>query len=120
MIEDRIYRSKQRRLRELRRNTAIFIIVTVSIIFTLSISLSSILSSAHEDDETVYYKYYTNIEIEAGDTLWSIAEIYYDSHYKNMDELIDEIMFINTMEDDTIIQGHHIIVPYYSSEFIYK
>ena len=66
------------------------------------------------------YKYYTSITIKPGDTLWDIANEYIDSeHYKNQKEYMDEVKSINHLEDDNLKAGQIIVVPYYSSKFIW-
>lgn len=66
------------------------------------------------------YKYYTSITIKPGDTLWDIANEYIDSeHYKNQKEYMDEVKSINHLEDGNLKAGQIIVVPYYSSKFIW-
>lgn len=59
--------------------------------------------------------YFTNITVDEGDTLWSIAQAnidydYYDSIYDYMEQLKD----INNLTTDDINAGDNMIVIYYA------
>lgn len=69
---------------------------------------------AKEDRTTEYYKYYTSIEIQSGDTLWSIACEYADENFTTVPDYIDELKFMNHMSSDQITEGHYLTVAYYS------
>lgn len=70
-----------------------------------------------EEEMSVYYnKYYTSIRLEAGDTLWSIAEEYNVNSNKSMDEYIRELRRMNSLSNDTIHAGHYLTVSYYAAE----
>lgn len=55
------------------------------------------------------------VQIEPGDTLWSIAENYYSEEFGTMQEFVLEIKRTNQLEDDRIHAGGYLIVPYYTS-----
>lgn len=55
-----------------------------------------------------------SIEIQKGDTLWSIASDYITDEYEDVNEYIEEIKFSNGLTSDTIHAGNYIIVPYYT------
>lgn len=61
-------------------------------------------------------KYYTTIEIESGDTLWSIAQEYRTSEYRSLQAYIDEVKQINGLAGDNITTGCYLTVPYYAVE----
>jgi cell division protein YceG involved in septum cleavage len=54
------------------------------------------------------------VEIQKGDTLWSIASEYMTEEYDDMNEYIEEIKNSNRMLSDEIHAGNYIIVPYYA------
>lgn len=58
-------------------------------------------------------KYYTSIPIQAGDTLWSIAQIYRTDEYASIQEYINELKFINNLTGDLIQQGNNLTIAYY-------
>ena len=109
--ERRIRKNKARRQREMQKNI-ILIIMTFCLIITASLSMNSFFSNA--SDSNTSYKYYKSITIENGDTLWSIAQEYMDDkYYDSINEYINEIKRMNTLNNDDITYGQHLIVPYY-------
>ena len=56
----------------------------------------------------------TSVEIQDGDTLWSIAKAHMTDEYSNINDYIEEIKFSNGLSSDIIHAGNHIIVPYYA------
>ncbi|MBR3102401.1 MAG: hypothetical protein IKH46_01120 [Lachnospiraceae bacterium] len=65
----------------------------------------------------VYYKYFRNITIEKGDTLWEYAEMYKSPEISTK-EYIREVEFINQLEDSRLQTGKTITIPYYSTEYV--
>ncbi len=55
-----------------------------------------------------------SIQINKGDTLWSIASRYMTDDYKDMNTYIDEIKETNGLSSDTIHEGSYIVVPYFA------
>ena len=115
--EERIRRNKLRRKRELRHHIMIFASVTALIIIAVSITAGSISSKAQDQDSETYYKYYTSIEIQSGDTLWSLAGTHADDRFMSRQEFINEVTRTNHLLSSDIQQGDHLIIPYYSVEF---
>ena len=114
----RNHRRKLRRQRELRRK---FILagIAVVLVFIFTISYHALISNANTNIEDVSYKYFTSVQIEAGDSLWSLADKYADpAHYANQDQYIAEVMSINHLTSENIYAGNYLILPYYSAEFI--
>ena len=90
----RSYRWKIRRQREIRKKM-IRLAVTVCVILMLVISYHSIISHAENDTENVFFKYYTEIEVAYGDSLWTIAQEYADEHYSSKLAYMNELKSIN-------------------------
>lgn len=63
------------------------------------------------------YKYYTSIQVEAGDTLWEIAGRYLCEESGSRDAYIRELMQINGLSGSTIRAGQYLTVVYYSAEY---
>lgn len=115
--ERRIHNNKMRRQRQLRRNI-LLTLFTVLFILTLSVGGFAIGSKAQDKEEVVLYKYYANIEVQYGDSLWDIADTYFcEAKYDNYEHYISEVMQINGMYSEVIYAGSYLMVPYYSSEF---
>ncbi len=61
---------------------------------------------------TIQQKYYTSIDIESGDTLWSLAEEY-GARYQDYDIFMDEVRKINHLDGDNITYGASLLIPVY-------
>lgn len=59
------------------------------------------------------YKSYTSIEIQSGDSLWSIASEYMTEEYGSVQEYMKEIKSLNGLRSDEIHAGKFLVVPYY-------
>lgn len=89
---------------------AIAIMVTVICTFAMT-------SSAKQEHNM--YKYYTSVEVQAGDSLWSIAQEYADiDAYHSYRDYISEVKQINHLTGEDIHAGQYLTVPYYSEEVL--
>lgn len=111
--ETRIAQNRMRRLRIVRnRRIALGLIIAV-IVFTTSFITAVLMSRASSND--VETKYYTQITVTRGDTLSGLASRYMSDDYSSMDSYINEVRSINNMdEQDELVAGTSVIVPYYS------
>ena len=63
------------------------------------------------------YKYYTDIVIQKGESLWDIANEHMTEEYDSPKTYIKEVKSINSLTDvDKIYAGQRIVIPYYSTE----
>ena len=116
--ERRILKNRIRRQQEMKKNFLILLMTFCLIVFG-SVSLSGFRSDAKDDSATVSYKYYKSITVANDDTLWSIAEEYMDKeHYESINDYISEVKNMNSMTDDVINYGEHLIIPYYDTDFV--
>ena len=90
----------------------LFVMLTAAVILVASNQHQAIA-----EDSTALYKYYTSYEIQAGDTLWSIAEQHRDATAQSVRDYIDEVCAINQIAGDDIRSGSTICIPYYSAEY---
>ena len=116
MSERRIRNNKIRRQREMKRHMFISLF-TLCIAFSLAFGIFSIKTSAKDTSEVIEIKYYTSITISDGDTLWSIASEYMGKHYDSANDYIEEVVAINSLRNETIYTGQHLVIPYYSAEY---
>ena len=106
------------RLRRERRRKcltlAVAVFATFCMILVCAVSYNSISSNANDG-----FKYYTSVIVEAGESLWDIADDYMDGHYDSRNSYIAEVCSINHLDENgTLIAGQILIVPYYSSEYV--
>ena len=60
-------------------------------------------------------KYFTNIIIDKGDTLWDVASEYMDDeHYDSIYDYMNELRSMNNLKSDTLYEGQNFIVTYYA------
>lgn len=111
--------SYSRRAAYRRRKNMVILVSSLCIAITMAVLFGSFLSKAEtKASEVTCYKYYTNVEIQTGDTLWTLAERYMDEHYASREQYIQEVKQVNHLSNgDTIISGEHLILPYYSTEY---
>jgi LysM repeat protein len=84
-------------------------------VFICSIALSAAMKATAADSQPKY-KYYKSIEIQSGDTLWSIADTYISEEYDSVDSYIAEVKAMNSLASNDITSGHYLVIPYYDLE----
>jgi len=100
-----------------RKKMTVIFIFTLCLIAALAITFGSFLSRAEEkESDVVYYKYYTNVEIQPGDTLWDLADSYMEN-YESKEAYIEEVCQLNSLTGSKIVSGQNLILPYYSTEY---
>ena len=122
-----IYEMSDRELKAYRRDLKLrrarrhkVFVSTLTLVATVCVILVCVLSqSSFKANASNGFKYYTNITVEAEESLWEIAEEYIDyEHYKDMNSYINEVKSINHLDDASMIfAGQMLIVPYYSEEY---
>ena len=107
--ELRIYKRQLRRRRQLQRR-----------IVTMLATICVIAFCAVSGEDQLKFKYYTQVTVAYGETLWDLSDDYIDyDEYKNKKEYIAEVQSINHLaEEDSIRAGQTLIVPYYSYDFV--
>ena len=98
-------------------------ITALVMIMSLSFGFGSIFSSAHDDkaESPSEERYYKSVQIEKGDSLWSIAQRYRgteDSVYEYMDELA-EANHLSLKDRNHLQEGDYLVVSYYGEESVY-
>ena len=117
-IERRRIYQKRKRLHALQKRMTAFII-TISIILTGVIGLNVFNAKAKSaQTDVTLYKYYKNVEIQCNDTLWDLAKENYCNEKQSIEEYMKEVKRINHLNDDSIVAGNYIVLPYYSSTFV--
>lgn len=90
-----------------------FVIAMITIVITCIFILHTgpVLNAQSEHENT---KYFTTIEVKAGDTLWDIAQEYQTVGYSSTEAYLDEIRSINHIVGDEITSGCYLTIPYYA------
>lgn len=97
-----------------------YIFISVVILFLLLLIGFGPLSGLFQAETTVVEANqqlsgmkYKVIQIEKGDSLWSIAKDNMSPGFSDIYEYIYEIKECNQLESDCIISGNYLMVPYY-------
>lgn len=94
-----------------------YLIMLVVFVMVLSCFFGKTLVMASEEESsTVYERYYTDIEVEKGDTLWSIAKTYNKNSGMGIREYIREVKQMNQMISDDINAGDSLTIVYFSEK----
>lgn len=97
----------------------IWIVGIMLLIILLFISIGfitkTVTAKSQSDGERV--KLVTSVEVQKGDSLWSIASDYYKKGYSDINDYIKEIKATNGLSDDDIHAGNFIVVPYYEKVY---
>ncbi len=95
-----------------RKNIKWIGLVIILIIIVLTVIFTTKTATATNSNKRV--KQVTSVQIQKGDTLWSIASRYMSCEYKDLNEYVEEIMLSNGLTSEKIHAGNYIIVPYYT------
>lgn len=103
----------------MRRGRKRYFILVLVVMICLTVFSSGILAHAEEKERSqeTYYKYFTTIQVEAGDTLWGIADRYLCEQSGSREEYIRELQQLNGLKGDNIQIGQYLVVVYYSTEY---
>lgn len=95
------------------------VLMTICLAIAVVVTCGSFISVAKNriDDKSIY-KYYTSIQIQSGDTLWELANDYISSEYTSINDYVNEVKKLNSLETDRIHEGQYLTVPYYSSKVL--
>lgn len=92
----------------------LLIVITMVILFLLIVFVLPERTAAAEDSSTRSYCI-TSVQIETGDTLWSLAKEYYSDEFSSLTNYIEEIMRMNGLSSDKLYAGNYILIPHYTS-----
>ncbi len=105
-------RQRAAKMKRIRFLTTVF---TFLFLIISAVCANAIIANAGEGMEKNYQKQYMTIKIQKGDTVWSIAEEYMTPGYETVTDLMQEISFINSLDDNYSVQsGKILMIPYYA------
>ncbi len=113
-------RRKARRYKSTRRARKVRNTITLCALLIILVAASfafTAKTASADNTDNKRYKYYTSIEINDGDTLWSIAEEHMTEEYSSVKAYIKEVQSLNHMSGTKIVCGTSIVIPYYSDEY---
>lgn len=116
-ISERANESLSKREAVVRRQRSILAIVFIFLV-AVGILLGTKMNTFASSDKDIasYHKYYKSIQIESGDTLWTIADDNIAGFNIEKNDYIKEVCEINEISKDNIHAGDYIVVPYYSQD----
>ena len=94
------------------KKTLVLFIVSV-IVISCFFGKTLVMANA-EENHPPRYRYYTNIEIQEGDTLWTIAEQYCENSGMDVREYVRELQKMNQLSNDHILAGDSLPVVYFT------
>lgn len=97
------------------RNNSKLSMVAICLTMILGVCfLSNFDDTGKVSASTSNQKYFICIDIEEGDTLWSIADSYISEEYSSVDEYVEEVKELNGLSSDKIFCGATLVVPYFA------
>ena len=117
--ELRAYKRQQKRRKQIQRRIYTMI-ATICMIVVCAVSFHGIRSVASNGENQLKFKYYTQVTVAYGETLWDLSDSYIDyEEYKDKNAYIAEVRSINHLSDENGVRaGQTLIVPYYSYDFV--
>lgn len=102
-----------RGMRIRRRRQQIKLMMTLAVVvFALAILSAFVFKGQSvKGAEIDFEKTYEEVVVYYGDTVWSIAQEHYDDDFYDLDEYVDEILSVNSMEHTNLTAGHVILIP---------
>lgn len=93
----------------------LILLAVLAMVMSCIFGKTLVMASAEESAPSGQ-RYYTSIEIQKGDTLWSIAGTYRKGSGMNTKEYIRELKQMNRLLSDDIQAGEFLTIVYYSDK----
>jgi cell division protein YceG involved in septum cleavage len=97
-----------------KRYSMIFMTVILAVILVGGITIF-FRSDVSANNEAVIR--YEKVQIEDGDSLWSIARAHYAEPCGDIRDYVDQIKACNDLESDHITEGQYLCVPVYTKGY---
>ena len=94
-------------------NSRFVVIIAAVVIAVIICAMTAFQSKAATKVTTQPETYYTDIKLEKGDTLTSLAKKYNTGNYFTTKEYINELKRINGLDCDSIHEGCYLTIIYY-------
>lgn len=104
-------RSAQRRQQEIIKRVILLTVVMILLVVFAVLAFPERTASAKNEPTGTYR--ILSVEVEEGDSLWSIATEYFTEDFCSIRAYISEIKRMNGISSDTLYAGAYILVPCY-------
>ena len=98
-ISPRANESLTRREHTVQTQKRVIVLVCVLVIFAVILIGNSIITFAGSRAEQPVHKYYTSVQLQKGDSLWSLADQYAASDRTSRAQFIDEVCELNGISE---------------------
>ena len=105
----RAAKKKQALKRQIFGIAVMFLPILATVLVSTSCLTGNQVKASSVHKENVNYK---TIQIEEGDTLWTLADQYMGNSSFDRQEYIDEVKEMNHLTSDTIESGAYLMIPY--------
>ena len=110
-ISPRANESLTRREHTVQTQKRVIVLVCVLVIFAVILIGNSIITFAGSRAEQPVHKYYTSVQLQKGDSLWSLSDQYASSDRTSRAQFIDEVCELNGIsKDNTLHSGEYLVV----------
>ncbi len=88
-----------------------------AVVFIVAMILCSVFlfhngpSSVAAKDPVSYELVYTSVEVQPGDSLWTISGRYMEHSGLSQRDYIEQVRFLNHLYEDTLYPGAHLVIP---------
>ncbi len=111
-----------RRLKVARQKRTMFFLamaLVLGVIFAIFVLGTNAQATSMNQASTSRYKYYKEVYVERGDSLWSIAKDNTDGSVDEIMNCMNEIQEINCISSKAVLKtGTYLVVPYYSEKYM--
>lgn len=109
-LASRRIEARRRAVIRRRKMIAVLSVLAISLIILFG---SAMITFAKSNGKNEPVKEFVSIQIQTGDSLWTIAESYTESYGVAINDYIDEVKSVNGLTSNDIQTGSFIIVPTY-------
>lgn len=95
----------------MKKSKTLMMLSFMGLIILLTVMLSTTIFGEDSRIEKNPTKTYLTIQVNANDTLWSIADEYMNDDYYDHETYINEVVSINRIKNNVIYAGSSITVP---------
>ena len=92
---------------------AALVLFMVALFFVVLFVLPERTAAAGDSSSTYHI---SSVQIEEGDSLWSLASEYYSEEFVSIPDYIEEIKRMNGLSSDKLYAGNYLLIPCYSVE----